>query len=752
MTISSSEWLPKLRQALVGSCVGPALGAVAVVTTIAPLVALIFDGALQAYAATGASLALFSAAVASLVLAWRSSFENTLALPIPEEMVVMAAISSSVVAAMPPGVGDREMLHSVIAAIALTSILTGIVLFALGQLRAGESIRFLPYPVIGGAFAGLGFLLAQGAFRVLLGGPFSLSLLWSAMRLPILWRWLPSTLLAVLLLVLARRMPRNLALFSVAVAGSLGFYSILWARGIPVAVASAQGWLLGPFPAEERFWQPLGLESLGSVNWDVLLPQIPQMLSIVAVAALSVLLVSSGIELAAERDLDLDRELRATGLANILSGLGGGLVGSPSAASVEAYRWGAHSRWVGVTAAVSYLGVSLWGLQGLAFFPRPVLGALLLYLGLDLLWQWLHDTLLRLPLRDYALVLAIALTIATFGFTTGIVIGFSIAIFEFVWDYSQLSIARAVFSGANCSSRVLRSVHQERFLREHGDATYILQLQGLIFFGTVHKFLRLLRARLSNPSLEPLKYVVLDFRWVGGIDSSAAIGFAKLRQTLARSKVTCLLVHLSPPLEAHLRQSGALLEGDPTYSSFPDLEAAIEWCEAQLLEATRWRRARKLPVVLQLQLLFDNQAEVAAKFVQYLEKIQVAAEACIFTQDETAESIYFIESGQIGTIAHFKNPLAPAVPAKPDAPEPSRRVQTLQAGTFVGELEFLTGARYQLSAIADSACTLYRLERTAFERMQRESPTTAFAFTHFINALLAERLVRAQQEIDRFFI
>jgi SulP family sulfate permease len=36
---------------------------------------------------------------------------------------------------------------------------------------------------------------------------------------------------------------------------------------------------------------------------------------------------ASGIELATRRDIDLNRELRVVGLANILSGLGGGMVG-----------------------------------------------------------------------------------------------------------------------------------------------------------------------------------------------------------------------------------------------------------------------------------------------------------------------------------------------------------------------------------------------------------------------------------------
>lgn len=747
-----SDRLLLLRQSLVSPLVGLLFGAIAIPTTIAPLAALVFAGTLQAYVATGMGIALFSAAATGLVLAWRSSFAATLALPTPEEMAAVAAIAASVAEVMPPGTDEGELALCVTVAIALTSVLTGGILLALGQLRFGAAMRFLPYPVVGGTFAGLGFLLIQGAFRVLLGESPTLSIFWSILQPPALWRWLPSLLLALLLLALVRRLPRILALPLVAAGGILGFYGILLLRQIPIARVQAEGWLLGPFAASDRLWQPLNLQRLGAVSWDILLPQIPQMLAVVVVSVLSMLVVSSRIELVAARDLDLDRELRATGLGNILSGLGGGLVGSLSATSIHAYRWGASSRYAGVAAAALYVGVLVWGLPGLAFFPKPVLGALLLFFGFDLLWQWLHDTLMRLPLRNYVLVLAIAATIATLGFVPGLVVGCGITIFRFVFDYSQMHAARAVLSGATYKSRVLRSVNQERSLRDRGETVCILQLQGSLFFGTLYKLLPLLRLRLDDPdpARRRLQYVILDFQWVSSIDASAFLGFAKLRQTLGERQAVCLLAHLSPLLETRLRQGGVLVEGDGGYRCFPDLDRAVEWCEAQTMETMRWRRPRKLPVILQLKLLFNNDGDAAREFVKSLRKIQVAAGERLFSQGEAAEAIYFIESGQISILARTGDAQAPTAAAVPDDTF-SQRVQTLQAGTFVGELEFLTRSPYHLAAIADSACTLYCLERQAFERMQREMPGVAFAFSNAINALLAERLTRTQQEIDRLF-
>ena len=44
------------------------------------------------------------------------------------------------------------------AAISLTTLLTGLVFWLLGHFRLGGLVRFLPYPVVGGFLAGTGWL------------------------------------------------------------------------------------------------------------------------------------------------------------------------------------------------------------------------------------------------------------------------------------------------------------------------------------------------------------------------------------------------------------------------------------------------------------------------------------------------------------------------------------------------------------------------------------------------------------------
>ncbi len=108
------------------------------------------------------------------------------------------------------------------------------------------------------------------------------------------------------------------------------------------------------------------LADLRLVHWPAILGSAGSIGTILLVSAVSLLLNASGMELTVRQDIDLDRELRSTGLANLLSGLGGGTPGFMALSlSALGYRLKAGSRLVGIFSA---------GLCGLAlFFGAPLL-------------------------------------------------------------------------------------------------------------------------------------------------------------------------------------------------------------------------------------------------------------------------------------------------------------------------------------------------------------------------------------------
>ncbi|NET59188.1 MAG: SLC26A/SulP transporter family protein [Symploca sp. SIO2E6] len=727
-------WLKEFKplQLIASVTAGLVVGAIGVTMSIS-YAALIFSGNLAPYLATGIGISLFSAAIICLVVAVMSSSPaGIIAMPLPPTVAVLALMAADISGKMPDQ--GEVTFSTVIGAIAVTSLLSGVFLLTLGWLKAGQLIRFIPYPVIGGFLAGIGWLLTKGGIQVTTGISISISNLPSLFQSELLLRWLPGLVFALVLLLIMRRYQHFLIVPIALVTAISLFYAILLVTNTSITQASAQGWLLGPFP-EGNAWQPLGLQSLTQAKWSLIVSQIGSMGTIMAINTLQLLLTATSLELITDREINLNQELRGAGIANLLSGMGGGMVGSHlTSLCVLVCKMGASSRRVGICTAAVFAGMLVFGISLLSFFPKVVLGGFLLFLGCSFLVEWLYDAWFKLPKTEYFLVLVILLVIGTAGFLEGVGVGLIVATILFAINYSQINVTKHVLSGANHHSHVQRPQNQERLLQQKGQQIYILQLQGLIFFGTANQLLNQISEQLIETKEPPLRFVVLDFRQVTGLDSSAVVSFAKLKQMARKQQLKIVLTNLPLRIEQQLQKGKVLQSSDPIYEIFLDLDRGLEWCENQILEASKLRRRRFVPLVMQLQGLFVNEDEVP-NFMNYLSKVQLAEGDYLFHQGDKPDELYFLESGQVSTFVEVGS-------------GQRRRVQTLGPGTMVGEIEFHTQSCYQISAIADQSSKVYQLSTVELKKMQEQHPETALAFSELALSLLAHRLAQAHREID----
>ena len=453
---------------------------------------------------------------------------------------------------------------------------------------------------------------------------------------------------------------------------------------------------------------------------------------------MAILLNATGVEIARQTDCDFDRELKANGLANLLAGLFGGMPGylslSRSLLNGKAHAVG---RLAGVVTGLLCGAALLVGGPFIAVFPRPVVGGLLLSLGLALLVEWVYTAWFKLSRLDYAMVLVILAIVAVWGFLVGVAAGVVIACLVFVYNYGRQQVIKLAFTGATHHSNVDRPPPQQRFLREQGDRVCILALQGYIFFGSATSLLDFVRVRLDGPdSLRP-RFLVLDFRLVTDLDSSAALAFVRMRQLAARYGVTRVFTALRPEVEKQLRLGGGLDDDASPCLVFADLDRGVEWCENQLLEAGWSRRRKSVPLALQLTELFPEPAH-AAGFMAYLERLHLAAGHALYHQGDKPDAMYFVETGQLTVLLESEG-------------QRSLRLRTLSAGTTAGERAFFTQRLHRTSTVAERPSVLYRLTLVAFERMRQEAPQTAMAFQEYIIRLLADHLSHAYEELEVLF-
>ena len=678
--------------------------------------ALVFSGELSPHLSRGVGLALFSATAGTAIVALLSSYYGSLSAPQDVPAAIVALAAATVAAAIAP----EAQFATVAVLVTLTTLTAGLIFLLLGALRLTGLVRFLPYPVIGGFLAGTGWLLFVGGIGMMAGRPFAFDGLGELLAASMLVKWLPGVVAGVLIFFLAERVHHHLFLPAAILAVLVVFYLVAFLRGAGPAELSAGGWLLGPFPSG-GIWRPIGPAEWAQVEWSAVWPQLPNLLAVVGISAIALLLNATGLELSLRRDLDLNREMRASGWANLVAGLGGGFV-SYHALSLTMLnaRLGATGRLSGLAVAAVCGVALLFGGAALGLLPKLVFGALLVYLGLSFLWEWVVAAFRRLPRIDYAIVLGILAIIAAVGFLPGVAVGVIAAVAMFVVNYSRSSVVKHELDGTSFSSRVIRHPQARALLAEVGQQAYYLQLQGYIFFGTAYGLLEAVRARVRRTTT---RHVVLDFRQVIGLDSTALLSFDKLRQLARDGGFSLTFAGLSPALREQFGQGG-LSEATDGLRFAPNLDWAAEWVEDQLCLMADDGGERSLDE--SLQAIVPGQA--TARLVGYLERRVVAPGAYLMRQGDAPDVLYFIESGQV--TAQLEQPGRELV-----------RLETMRGGRIVGELGFYLGTQRSAAVVADQPTVAYVLSQETLARMERDDPAAAHAFHRVVVHLLGERVL-----------
>jgi SulP family sulfate permease len=701
------------------------------VTESTAFAVLIFSGILAAYVPRGIGLMLAADMVIITLTAIFSSLPGVVAGLEDTVVAIIALVSFTIVNRLPASTTAEGKFVTVVVAIGLSSLLTGGLFLSLGQFKLGNLIRFIPYPVIGGFLAGTGLLLAFGALSVMTGTEVNLFRLQSIMQPSQYMKWLPGLLFAVFLLLTSRRFKHVLVFPGTLLAGIVAFYILLGLTNTSIGTATQQGWLLGSLPANATgLWQPLRLSDLAQVNWYAIIGQTVSLFVIAVVSVITLLLNATSLELVTGQSVDLNRELKAAGIANLVTGLGGGMVGVQALDHTTLpYKMGARSRLVAFIVAALCGLTFLVGSSLLSYFPNPILGGLLLFLGLDFLATWVYDAWFKLPITDYFIMIVILVVINTLGFLEGVSLGVVLAVILFVVNYSRINVVKHVLNGATFHSNVNRPRLHQQMLREKGDCLYILKLQGLIFFGTAQKLVDLVRQRIDNPSLATVRFLVLDFRLVNGFDSSALLGFTKIGQLTEMHGITLVFSNLSPGLQRKIKRE---LHQEGKISSlqfFFDLDHAVEWCEDQIVAALRRGKLTERPPTLMEQLVNSLPSpDMASKLMSCFEEKKAEKGERIIRQGQDSVGLYFIERGQVTVQLE-------------DPDGKTTRLRTMQAGTVVGELSTYLGGKTTASVIADEPCTLFHLTAEKLKDMEKNSPDIAAAFHSFIIGILSERLI-----------
>jgi SulP family sulfate permease len=710
---------PFTERILLGFTAGVVVGLITIILEIS-LASLLFSGELSAYLTRGIGFLLFGSIVVLLIASLTSRFAGVIVTPEDTPVVLLTLVVAGISLSMPATATSDDLFVTVVASIVITTILVGLTFWLIGTFRLGKLIRYVPAPVIGGFLSGIGWLLVLGSLEVMTGtsiGTDSIPFLFEA---EVVARWVPGFVFAVILLLAMRRFKHFLVMPAIILSGIGVFFLVLWISGSTLSEAVSGGWLLGPFP-QGGLWEFISLSDLENIRWSSILGELGSIGIIVLVSAFSILLNVSGLELVTHRDIDLNHELKVAGAANIVSAF----VGSPPSFHTLSFsalseKLGARTRSAGMFTALMCGLVLVFGTSLLSFFPKPLVGGLLMFLGVSLLVEWLYDGWFRLSKIDYALIVTILIAVGTIGFMEGVGVGIFIAAVLFITSYSRISVVRQVLSGTTLRSNVDRPADERRYLSQFGEQLHFLRLHGFIFFGTAHALFEEVKARVGDKSLQAPRFIVFDLHRVIGLDGSAEMAFLKIIYLAHENNIELVFTDMSDHFKDQIKRLTVQVADEAAVRFFADLDHGVQWCEEQLLVSGNVK-VLESPRPLQdlLRSIFADSSLVERMMV-YLEREETGADSVVVRQGEAARHLYMIESGEFAAQLEL-----------PDK-EPVR-LRTMRAGA---------------SVISTGPGSYYRLSSDSLKEMERADPDLALIFQNYMIRILSERLVDLNRTIE----
>lgn len=426
-----------------------------------------------------------------------------------------------------------------LANLLIATMLAGVLLLALGALRLGALVRYIPVSIVIGFTNGIAVLIALSQLKDLLGlqiaqmpadffgqlqalgahlhqfNPLALLMGLACAALVLLWPRLP-----------ARLQPLPPTLVALVAAGLAA-----WGLQLPLETIGSR---FGGIPA--------GLPDFAwpALEWQSVQRLVIPTLTIALLGAIESLLCARVADQMSEGlpRHDPNQELMAQGVANMVAPLFGGLPATGTIArTVTNVRAGAATPVAGMVHAATLLLIVLVAAPLASAVPLAALAGILLVVALRM-GEWHEFARLRQFNAPYRTILlgTFVLTVV-FDLTVAVEVGLVLACLFFIYRMSTLFRAEPLddATGLPPGARVLK-------------------LYGSLFFGAVGKV-----EGLAEQLPADCRELLLDMQLLVSMDSSGLDALAQLQRALARQGRRLTLCGLNPQPASLIERGGLAL-------------------------------------------------------------------------------------------------------------------------------------------------------------------------------------------------
>lgn len=434
----------------------------------------------------------------------------------------------------------------------LATFLSGLMLMAMGWLRLGTFVKFIPYPVTVGFTAGIAVIILASQLKDLLGltlgGPEPGELV---PKLVALGEALPSlnaaavsqALLAILIILACRKWRPHWPAYLIAVVLTAAVCALL---ALPVeTIGSRFGGIPGSLPAPH-------LPDLSPARIAAVLPAAVSFTLLGAIESLLSAVVADSMSGRRHRS---NCELVAQGAANVGSALFGGIcVTGTIARTATNVRAGARGPVAGMLHALFLLAFMLVAAPLASYIPLAALAGVLATVAWTMMARDQMMTLLRASRGD-ALVLTVTFLLVIFrDLSLGILVGFSLGALLFLNRMAQAIEVeggspmiepdradsdreddRVPFTGAGSADRDVA----------------VCRISGAFFFGAAGA----VSTALDRLGETPRAYVI-DLSEVAVLDSTGATTIEAFARKIARRHAGLYIAGARPAVRHMLHSHG----------------------------------------------------------------------------------------------------------------------------------------------------------------------------------------------------
>ena len=470
----------------------------------------------------------------------------------PEQGLITAIVAGFLISALGgsqvqiggPAGAFIVIVYGIVEKHGLTGLLVstfaaGALMLAMGLLRLGVLIRYIPVSIVIGFTNGIAVLIALSQLRDALGLPIEKMPGEFFAQLATLGRHigqanLHATALTAACLGLLVLWPRLTARWR-PLARVPGAIVVMLLATLAVAALQLPVETIG-----SRFGElPRGLPQieLPPLSWQSLQQLTIPILTIALLGAIESLLcarVADGIS--EHKRHDPNQELMAQGVANMVTPFFGGMPATGTIArTVTNVRAGAATPVAGIVHAGVLLLILLVAAPLAGHVPLAALSAILLFVAWNMFEGHQFQRLRQFAATYRTLMLTTFVLTIVFDLTVAVEVGLVLACLFFIWRMGQLFSATLRAPDATAAPA----------------GVAVVELYGALFFGAVGKIEAL--AEQLPPGTHTL---VLDMQRLVSMDTTGLDALEQLWRTLQRRPVALVLAHVNAQPLSLMRRSG----------------------------------------------------------------------------------------------------------------------------------------------------------------------------------------------------